>query len=171
MNFKQRRVPGLLALASIALICAGCTSGTSKPEAAASTSAAASLSPREAAVKFAECMRTNGIAAFPDPDASGSLTIDAVANGTGIDTSSPAWSQALAACKSLQPSGFTGNKRNAAQQQAAIMFAQCVRDHGVPDFADPDPNGPLIDIQTGITPTITAALKTCNHFIADQLTK
>ena len=35
-------------------------------------------SPHGKAVKFAECMRDNGVSAFPDPDASGRLTIDGV---------------------------------------------------------------------------------------------
>ena len=32
----------------------------------------------EQALKFAECMRDNGVKEFPDPDASGQLTIDAI---------------------------------------------------------------------------------------------
>src|SRR5437868_12222141 len=68
---------------------------------------AAAATARAKAVKFAECMRANGVSAFPDPDASGALTIDAVANGSSVDTSSAAFTQALSACKELEPSGFT----------------------------------------------------------------
>jgi len=50
---------------------------------------------RAKAVKFAECMRANGVGAFPDPDASGALTIDAVANGSSLDTGSAAFKQAV----------------------------------------------------------------------------
>ena len=38
------------------------------------------------AVQFAQCMRDNGVKDFPDPDATGTLTIEDVANGTAIDT-------------------------------------------------------------------------------------
>jgi len=53
--------------------------------------------------------------------------------------------QAIAACKDLQPPGFTGNRRTAQEQENALKFAQCIRDNGVGDFPDPTPYGPLID--------------------------
>src|SRR5207248_10012981 len=86
------------------------------------------------AVKFAECMRANGVKQFPDPDASGQLTIDAIANGSSLDTNSPAFKQAIGACKDLEPTGFTGGRRSPQQQKAALQFAQCIRDNGVRDF-------------------------------------
>ena len=61
-------------------------------------------------MKFAECMRENGISEFPDPDASGELTIDGVVNGSSLDPSGPAWKGAIAACEDLQPPGFTGDE-------------------------------------------------------------
>jgi hypothetical protein len=96
-------------------------------------------------VKFAECMRKHGVSDFPDPDASGELTIDAVVNGSSVDPNAPAWKEAIGACKDLEPSGFTGHKRSAEQQKGALAFAQCMRDNGVADFPDPTPDGPLID--------------------------
>jgi hypothetical protein len=45
----------------------------------------------ENAVKFAECMRDNGVSEFPDPDASGGLIIDGVVNGSSLDPSTAAW--------------------------------------------------------------------------------
>ena len=68
-----------------------------------------------------------------------------IANGSSLDTSTPAFKQAISACKSLEPAGFTGSKRSSQQQQAALKFAQCIRNNGVPDFPDPIPNGPLVD--------------------------
>jgi hypothetical protein len=100
---------------------------------------------RQQAMKFAECMRDNGVKEFPDPDASGELTIDAIANGSSLDTNTAAFQQAISACKDLEPPGFTGHKRNAQEQANALAFAQCIRDNGVPDFPDPTPDGPLID--------------------------
>ncbi|CAA9294541.1 MAG: hypothetical protein AVDCRST_MAG77-5055 [uncultured Chloroflexi bacterium] len=135
----QRTLRPLAALAMIAVLSAGCSN------AAAETSASTNAAARAQGVKFAECMRKNGVREFPDPDASGQLTIDAIANGSSLDTSSPAFQTAIAACKDLQPAGFTGNKRSAQEQVQALKFAQCIRDNGVKDFPDPDPNGPLID--------------------------
>jgi hypothetical protein len=102
-------------------------------------------SQREKAVKFARCMRASGVGDFPDPGASGQFTIDQVANGSSVDTSTPAFTQALSACKHLEPAGFTGGTRSAAQQSAALRFAQCIRAHGVTDFPDPINGQPLVD--------------------------
>jgi hypothetical protein len=132
----------LAALAVVALIAAGCSNAAAGTGTSAANNTATN---HEQAVKFAECMRSNGVSAFPDPNSSGELTIDAVANGSSVNPSTPAFEKALSACKNLEPAGFTGSKRSAQQQAAALKFAQCMRDSGVPDFPDPTPDGPLID--------------------------
>ena len=122
-------------------------------------------------MKFAECMRANGVSAFPDPNASGGLTIDGIANGSSVDTSSAAFEQALSACKDLEPPGFTGTKVTPQQRTARLEFAQCVRDNGVPDFPDPTPNGPLVDTNripsaatTGGMSILNAAMRKCGRY-------
>ena len=125
------------------------------------------------AVRFAECMRGHGIRAFPYPDASGKLTIDGVANGSSVDTSSAAFERALTACKSLEPAGFTGTKATPRQRTARLAFARCVRENGVPDFPDPTRNGPLVDtnrIPSSGTPggmtMLNAAMQKCGRYAA-----
>jgi hypothetical protein len=125
------------------------------------------------AVKFAACMRSDGVSRFPDPGGSGRLTIDAVANGSSLDTSSPAFKRAMSACKDLEPAGFIGSKRSFQQQQAALRFAQCIRANGVSDFPDPMPNGPLIDTnripsaaQHGGMSMLHAAMQKCGDAAA-----
>jgi hypothetical protein len=136
----NRRLRRLAALAVVVLIGAGC--GSSAPPETSNTSA----TNQSKAVKFAECMRGNGVSQFPDPDASGELTIDGVVNGSSIDPDGPAWKRAIAACKDLQPSGFTGpGKRTPKQQSASLKFADCIRRHGVKDFPDPINGEPLVD--------------------------
>ena len=124
-------------------------------------------------VKFAECMRHNGVRQFPDPSGSGKLTIDAIANGSSVDTSTPAFSQALRACKNLQPAGFMGSTRTPQQTDAALKFAQCIRANGVTDFPDPTPNGPLVDTNDipssnypGGMSTLHAAMQKCRDAAA-----
>jgi hypothetical protein len=135
----NRKLWSLTALAMGALIGAGC-GGSGGGD--GNTTAAN----QEKAVKFAQCMRENGISQFPDPDVSGHLTIDGVLNGSSLDPNSPEWQQAIDACKGLQPPGFTGGgERSSGEQEAALRFAQCVRDNGVPDFPDPANGQPLID--------------------------
>ena len=148
------------------MIVAGCGSASGGGNHGNSTATA-----RDKAVKFAECMRSNGVSGFPDPNASGQLTIDAVANGSSIDTNSTTFKQAMSACKNLEPPGFTGPKVTPQLRSARLAFAQCVRDHGVPDFPDPTPNRPLKDtrrIPTTNTPAgmsaLHAAMSKCAEF-------
>src|SRR6266540_3804513 len=139
----RRTLRPLAALAMLAVILAGCRNGGAGT--GSNSTDARHNSTREKAVKFSECMRASGVSAFPDPDASGELTIDAVANGSSLDTSSAAFEQALSACKDLEPPGFTGHERSAQEQEGALRFAQCVRENGVKDFPDPSPDAPLVD--------------------------
>ena len=181
---SRRRRP-LAALAMVALIGAGCSNGSAE-NGNAGTGAAAparggnggstNAPDREKAVKFAHCMRDNGVSAFPDPDASGELTIDAIANGSSLDTNSAAFEQAISACKDLQPAGFTGNRRSAQEQETALKFAQCIRDNGVEDFPDPTPDSPLVDTtripstdRNGGMAALNAAMQTCGTAFSDRL--
>lgn len=160
----------LAALAVIALIGAGCSNAPTQ----AGTGGDGSASPRAQALRFAECMRKNGVMDFPDPDASGSLTIDQIANRSSLDTSSAAFKQAISACKDLEPPGFTGSRRSPQQQQAALKFAQCIRDNGVKDFPDPAPDAPLIDTnripsteRAGGMDNLHAAMQRCSALAGD----
>jgi hypothetical protein len=158
----------LAALALLALICSGCSNAPSDNNAANNTAAN-----HDQAVKFAECMRNNGVSQFPDPDASGSFTIDGVVNGSSLDTTSAAWKNAIDACKGLEPAGFLGTQRTAQQQQNALKFAQCIRDNGVKDFPDPAADQPLIDTnripsakQAGGMTVLHAAMQKCRDLAA-----
>jgi len=59
-----------------------------------------SESPKIAAdVRWARCMRSNGVPSFPDPNSQGAF------NSAEFDSSSPAFEAANEACKALQPAG------------------------------------------------------------------
>jgi hypothetical protein len=159
----------LAALAMIAVIVAGCGNGSAGTGSGGNSTAAT----HEKAVKFAECMRANGVSAFPDPNASGELTIDAVANDSSLDTDTAAFKQAMSACKDLEPPGFTGGKVTDQQRKARLKFAQCIRDNGVKDFPDPANDEPLVDtnrIPSAATPAgmtiLNAAMHKCRGFAA-----
>jgi hypothetical protein len=140
---RQRRLLAVLPLIVIALLISAC--GSSTPTGTAGTGGDGSSAKAGKAVRFARCMRDHGISEFPDPPASGSFTIDEIANGSSLNTNTPAFTQALSACRGLEPAGFTGTKRSSQQQKAALEFAACMRRNGVPDFPDPAPDSPLID--------------------------
>jgi hypothetical protein len=170
----------LAALATLAVIVAGCGNGTQGVPAGTGNRSATSGNNSTAsihvkAVKFAECMRNNGVSTFPDPDASGSFTIDGVVNGSSLDPNSAAFKQAIGTCKSLEPPGFTGAKATSQQRTARLKFARCMRDNGVRDFPDPTPNGPLIDTNRipslagkdpRSDPGLNAAMHKCSGFAA-----
>ena len=165
MNMTRTRRP----LAAIALIAVAALIGACGSSAPAQTGAGDVTTHHEKAVKFAECMRSNGVSGFPDPNASGQLTIDAIANRSSVNPSTPAFTQALRACKHLEPAGFTGTKRTPQRQQAALKFAQCIREQGVTDFPDPTPDAPLVDtnrIPSAATGSglaiLNAAMKSCS---------
>jgi hypothetical protein len=171
----SRKLGPLAALAMVALIGAGCSDAPDENGSAGNTNAAN----QKQAVKFAECMRDNGVSEFPDPDASGRLTIDGVVNGSSLDPSTPAWQNAIGACEDLQPPGFTGDEDiSAEEQEVRLEFAQCMRDNGVEDFPDHTENGPLIDTSripsaAGMgarsIPGFQAAADTCTDVYSGEL--
>ena len=161
----------LAALAIVALIGAGCSGNGSSGGSTNATN-------RDKAMKFAACMRENGVSAFPDPNASGELTIDGIANGSSLDPSTAAFTKAIGACRDLEPGGFMGHKRSAQEQQHGLEFAQCMRDDGVRDFQDPTKDGPLIDTSripsaagrgAHSIPGFQAAVEKCRDALAGAL--
>ncbi len=175
---SSRRLRPLAALAIVALIGAGCGSNAaSETGTASSTAGSKKATVRDKGVKFAECMRDHGVSAFPDPDASGELTIDGVVNGTSLNPDTAAFKQAISACKDLEPAGFTGGKRSTEQQKDGLKFAQCIREHGVKDFPDPINGEPLVDTNripssatSGGMTILNAAMHKCGALVAKEVT-
>ncbi len=148
MNRTRRPLAALALIAIVALISAcgstapaGTGTGTGGGGGGGGGTA---TSNHEKGVKFAKCIRGHGVSNFPDPGP-GKLTIDGIVNGSSLDPSTPAFKQAISACKNLEPAGFTGSKRSPQQMDAALKFAQCIRDNGVNDFPDPVDGQPLVD--------------------------
>lgn len=145
---------GAVALAA----CGGSGSG-SGPSAVGATTATGDASP----IALSRCMRTHGLANFPDPtmgpggegfngvirSPDGGLTVD------NIPFSGPALQTAEKACKQyLQPSG-PPPKVTASQKRAALAQAECMRTHGVPSFPDPtfpSGGGRQINFGPGVNP-------------------
>jgi hypothetical protein len=164
----------------VAVIAAGCggTQSSSGTSTAADTSSSRSnstashksdVTPREKAVKFSECMRANGVGDFPDPNASGAF------RSYGVSVSKAVWIKASAACKALQPPGTLSARLTPDQESAALKFAQCIRENGVPDFPDPVNGQPLVDTtripssnRRGGMTILNAAMHKCGHFVAEQ---
>jgi hypothetical protein len=170
MSRERSQLAALALIATVVLISA---CGSSAPAGSRPGSSDNTVANAQKAVKFAECMRSNGVSKFPDPGASGSFTIDGVVNGSSLDPNTPAFKQALSACKNLEPAGFTGSTRSAQQTQDALKFAQCIRANGVKDFPDPANGQPLVDtnrIPSAATESgmsiLNAAMRKCRAFVA-----
>lgn len=99
-----------------------------------------SQTPLAQAEAYSQCMRSHGVPNFPDPvlTPSGGYGY----RTRGIDPHSSAFQAGLQACKALpSPWTSTGRQLSPAQQEAWLTWAQCIRAHGVPNFADPTFSG------------------------------
>jgi hypothetical protein len=127
------------------LLLAGCAGNNKSPGVATANggatptaSTAASESPGDG-VKFAQCMRDNGLTWFkdPDPDEKGfSIHIPRGTDKAKVD-------KAMQACRKYMPNGGEPPKLDAATVAKLREFAKCMRANGVPEFPDPKADGGL----------------------------
>jgi hypothetical protein len=122
--------------AGCALVIAGCGFTGNSSEAASS---GGPESPAQAAafLKFSQCMRSHGVPNFPDPSSRGGIQFSP---GSGLDPTSPAFQSARSSCKKVLPGGGPRGSPpppSASDLHAALVWAQCIRKHGVPNFPDP----------------------------------
>jgi hypothetical protein len=126
-----------------------------------STAALAQQAPadrQDAALAFAQCVRDNGYAEFPDPDSEGGFKF-LIEPG-----SADRFKAATAACRDLAPEGMRDEDVTPEQLDSLIKLSQCVRENGVPEFPDPGPQGNYDLGGTGIKPGDTrldAAMAVC----------
>lgn len=130
----------------------GATTSASTTAAAGGAAGSSSTAPGAggAALAFAKCMRANGVPDFPDPLPGGRFTF----NPGGINPAAPAVKAALAKCQKLMPGGGPpgpGAKTHPTAQTLAKLrnIAQCMRQHGVPEFPDPRTSVPPDPFRSG----------------------
>ena len=149
---RRARLLAVAALVSGFLV-AGCGgsshTATATPASSASTSAQSTTTARAvttavsgrgpaAALAFSDCMRSNGVPSFPDPNPGGSFELPA----NGPNPSSPAFRKARAACQKFLPDGGPpgpGTTTHPSAQTLAklVRIAECMRQHGISQFPDP----------------------------------
>ena len=128
-------LPALLVLAACGAGSPGVAS-LGSPSAAESPGAAGSGSTSHSLEAFSQCMRAHGVAGFPDPGSGGTLAING--NSLGMDPSSAAFQNAQKACQTDLPNGGqVSPSQQAAMEQQALKFSQCMRAHGIANFPDP----------------------------------
>jgi hypothetical protein len=142
----------ILAIALV-LALAGCGSDTANSP----TSAPSSMDPHERGVKFAQCMRENGID-MPDPEPGKGVTMK-----FGKETSREAVDKAMQACREWAPQGMNGGAADPKQEEAMRKLAQCMRDNGVEAFPDPQDGGIRMGPEAGEDPDFKAAEAKCRQ--------
>ena len=121
------------AMLAASAVLAGCGSGGGSAAGAAAQGAGTPDASTEAIV---ECYRAHGDPSFPDPvyDPSDGRWHFAISPG-----SAPQGTQQ--ACQHLFPTVNPSPPVPQAQFRQLVRLAECVRQHGVPNWPDPDPDG------------------------------
>jgi hypothetical protein len=146
---------------------------TTSSTAAGSTGGGES-SPGSQAVVYSACMRSHGVANFPDPKISTHGNGVSVAIGvTPAITGNPHFKSAQQTCNKLLPGGGPGEGSNhqitPQEQSRYLKAAACIRSHGVPNFPDPTFSGGGVHIaHQGLnesSPAFKAAVHACESLI------
>jgi hypothetical protein len=131
-------------------------------------------SPGSQAVAYAACMRSHGVANFPDPKVTTNGNEVKVAIGVNPSiTGNPKFKSAQQACGKLLPGGGPGEGSNhqitPSEQSRYLKAAACIRSHGVPNFPDPTFSGGGVHIaHQGLnesSPAFKAAVHSCESLI------
>jgi hypothetical protein len=166
----MRTRTGLLLGVLLTLAIAGCgkesggdgvaTAGGDK-SAGANASAGPSLDPEERRLKWQQCLRDEGV----DIEVESTDGRNNVKVSPGPDSDPKKVQAAMEKCKQYGPGGGDLGRDDPAAQEAMRNFAKCMRDNGVPNFPDPQPNGGMmIGQDSGIDPesdTFKAAQRKC----------
>ena len=140
----QHRARLCLTLAGCALAIAAC--GSSTPGSGGAASASNTIGMLD---KYSACMRDHGVSGFPDPSTT------ETPNSFGMDgynfdlpstmnTQSPAYESAEKTCQSALGNSTGGGPPAGSLAKArkhALAHAECMRQHGVPNFPDPTVTG------------------------------
>jgi hypothetical protein len=156
--------PAVVCLALTMAACGGGSpsAGVASPSTttAVPTAAAASGGPPSASgelVKYASCMRSQGVSSFPDP---ASLAASGAAKAFKISrsvASSPAFQAAQRACAKYAPPNISPPQITTQDQDDYLKAAACMRNHGIVGFPDPVFSGGQVDfpIPHGMNPHST----------------
>jgi hypothetical protein len=141
------------AAAALALAIAVAACGSNSPQGSSSSGSANSNFSQtnqsqihSESLRFARCMRVNGVPNFPDPPGNGSYGVKSFAeqsNGrtisiNGVPVSAPAFHSASSKCNQYLPEPPAPTTTQLAKVRAlTVKWARCMRSHGLPHFGDP----------------------------------
>lgn len=156
------------------------TTTTTQAQSSATGGSSGTTAKYRAALGYVNCMRSHGVATFPDPSADGALSVDFATGGkdgspmsSGIDRNSPQYVSAEGTCRHLLPGGVPTPTQTQEELANGLKFAQCMRGHGEPDFPDPTSAG-VVRLGTGIDPSspqFQSAQRICQALVPGSGTK
>ncbi|MFG1998799.1 hypothetical protein ACGFNU_06585 [Spirillospora sp. NPDC048911] len=119
---------------------------------------APSLSPGERGIKYAECMRKNGVP-MDDPKPGGGiqLKLDGKTPKSTVD-------KAQEACREFNPMQNAAPGSDPEAEKRSLKFAECMREKGVEKFPNPKPGQRGVFInkeEVGDDPDLETAQKAC----------
>ena len=122
--------------------------------------------------KFASCMREHGID-MPDPevDSDGRTRVQIGEEGGAAPADKEKVEAAQKECQQYLPNGGEPPKMDPADVEKMRQFAKCMRENGIPDFPDPQPDGGMrieFGQGTGIDPnsqTFKDAQAKCEQYM------
>ncbi|MFC8825466.1 hypothetical protein ACFT9I_08935 [Streptomyces sp. NPDC057137] len=124
-------------------------------------------SQKDGLLKYAKCMRENGVPDFPDPNFSsgGGVSLD-----MPVGTDPKLAEAAQQKCVGLLPSSGDVEKADPEITKQLLAYSKCMRDKGITKFPDPSSNGHLEinNDELGISttdPKYKAAEQHCSRYM------
>jgi hypothetical protein len=156
-------------MASVALLAAACGGSPSSTSSGGSPNRGGPAN-SPIPLAYSQCMRSHGIAGFPDPDGNGQIPKQAIIQ---LGVSGPRLQAAQRACTKLWPYQPPSQAQQRQLLGDDLKFAQCMRAHGVPGFPDPTlaSRGPIFAISISNdgfnphSPQILAKAHGCQHVL------
>jgi hypothetical protein len=154
-NQRWRRAgPLVVALAAVAALAAACGGGgSSSPDLTSGQSPA-----RQSGLEFDSCVRAHGFPDFPDS----AVSVDGSQLEIHVPSylkGDPQFQSAFRACQADLPGG--GPLAKHVNVQAELVYARCMRSHGITGFPDPMPGGGFTIPFDTSTPQFEAADQAC----------
>ncbi|GAA3552282.1 hypothetical protein GCM10022419_035750 [Nonomuraea rosea] len=127
----------------------------------AAASPTASEDPQAKGLKFAQCMRENGIdMADPEPGKGVLMKLDK-------NTPKETMDKAQEACKQYAPSGQRQGGGDPKMAENLRKVAQCMRDNGVEKYPDPEGGSMRITGDVGEDPDFKSAQEKCQKELSE----
>ena len=143
MNRRPLILGAAVTVGALSLLAVGCGGGGSPSVANVAPTTTAAPTPQNGLLAFSQCMRSNGLSNFPDPQhfAGGNVKLTIRNNGY----SGPRFQAAMNACSHLLPGNGPQQTTLPTRAQVAneLSFASCMRSHGLARFPDPNAHGEL----------------------------